>query len=178
MNYASEVSSSEVSSVADIYVRHPLLDLEQLDEVIEGIVQANSMLSVVVALGYSQYSRELLALLRDRVGRFVEALAVEGSYVPGVASLLASRISKRLWELDLSDEELGAFLSLLANYRAALVDGNLDSEDALEMLRLTCFYLQVTRCEELEAYLRPLTPLTALQVALTGLVASAGGLGV
>lgn len=168
----------EVHDVTGIGAYPPSLDLENLDEVVLGIVHVNSMLSLVWALGYPQYSEELITLLREYVGRFVEVLGVEGSYVQGMAFLLASRISRNLWELDLSDEELGEFLSLLVSYRISLIENGLGVEDARELVRLTCLYLQIPRCEEVEAYLKPLTPLTALQMALTGLAVSVGGIGV
>ncbi|MDW8010887.1 MAG: hypothetical protein RMH84_04765, partial [Sulfolobales archaeon] len=108
----------------------------------------------------------------------LEALAVEGTYVPGLASFLSSSIEKYLWELDSSDASLAEFLSILVGYRASLLKGRVGDEDSRELLNLTCHYLHISSCEELERRLQPLTPHIALQVALTSLALLVGGLGV
>ncbi len=136
------------------------------------------MLNIVDSLGYHGLSEELSGLLKEYVGSLLEALAVEEAYVPGLASLVAARIKRRLWELDTPDGDLADFLRTLVSYRAELAGGGLGSEDAEELLRLTCRYLGVHSCEELRKRLRPLTPRLALQVALTGLAIAVGGVGV
>lgn len=173
MNYISELYS-----VASEETHGLTLDLDYLDDIISGIVFYNSVLSLASSLGYKDILEELVWALKDYVGRFLEVLAVEGTYVPGLASYLATKIGKRLWESDISDSALAEFLNLLVGYRVALAKGGLGSEDSEELLRLTCSCLHISSCGELEHDLQPLTPSLALQVALTGLAISVGGIGV
>ncbi|MEM2308461.1 MAG: hypothetical protein QW266_06045 [Sulfolobales archaeon] len=158
--------------------QHRPLDLEYLDGVISGIVFINSMLSVVNSLGYYKHSEELVEILKEYVGELVEALSIEGTYVPGFASLLATKVRKSLWELDTPDSALMEFLNMLVGYRIELTRGNLGVEDSKELLKSVCYYLHITSCEEIEQYLHPLTPPLALQAALTSLAISVGGIGV
>lgn len=169
---------NELYSVPSREAQHFLVDLDYLGVVESQIVLINSVLSIVRSLGYDEYLEEIVGLLREYVGEFLEALALEGAYVPGLASFLAAKIEKRLWESGASDSALLEFLDTLVGYRTALTKGDLDTEDAEELLKLTCHYLRVSLCEELERYLQPLTPAVALQAALTGLAISAGGIGV
>jgi hypothetical protein len=155
----------------------PRVDLSHLYDLVRGIVLTNSIAAVTKTLGYSEYVDELMEALRDYVGRFIEALAVEGTYVPGLASSIAQRIRAPLWELDLPDSSLEEYLSFLIDYRQALASGRLTVGDALNMLQLTCLTLQIDSCEELLAEVGPLTPAIALQLALTALAISIGGLG-
>ncbi|MCX8184443.1 MAG: hypothetical protein RMI56_06165 [Sulfolobales archaeon] len=173
MNYASRFYSAPSRNTQDT-----LVDLELVDEVISGITLVNSMIDIVNSLEYQEYSEELVAVLRDYVGRFLEALAVEGTYIPGLASLLSSKIEKHLWEIDSSDRSLAEFLNMIVGYRISLVKGEVGIEDSEELISLTCRYLHISFCEELEQKLQPLTPPLALQVALTSLAISVGGLGV
>lgn len=172
MSYVSELYSVPSGEAHVLTV-----DLDYLDDVISGIVFYNSVLSLASSLGYEEVSGELLWFLKEYVGRFLEALAVEGTYVPGLASYLATKIGKRLWELDISDSSLAEFLNSLVGYRVALAEGSLGPEDSEELLRLTCSCLRISSCEELWRELQPLTPSLALQVALTGLAISVGGVG-
>ncbi|MEM1935412.1 MAG: hypothetical protein QXD14_01620 [Sulfolobales archaeon] len=156
---------------------HPT-DLEHLDGIISGIVFTNSVLNIVNSLGYNEDSEELVRVLKEYVGEFIETLSVDGTYVPGLASLLATKLEKRLWELDTSDGALAEFLSMLVGFRIELARGNLGVEDSEDLLRAVCYYLSIHSCEEIKRYLQPLTPPLALQVALTSLAISVGGLGV
>lgn len=156
---------------------HPI-DLEYLDDVISGIVFINSVLNITNSLGYSEHSEELVKILKEYIGKLIETLSIEGTYVPGLASLLATKLSKNLWELDTSDSALMEFLNMLVGYRIELARGNLGAEDSEELLKAVCYYLRIPSCEEIKQYLQPLTPPLALQVALTSLALSVGGLGV
>lgn len=169
---------NELYSVPSREAQHFFVDLDYLGVVESEIVLINSVLGIVRSLGYDEYFEELVGLLREYIGEFLEGLALEGAYVPGLASFLAANIEKRLWESDAPDSALLEFLDMLVGYRAALSKGDVGMEDAEELLKLTCHYLHVSSCEELERYLQPLTPAVALQAALTGLAISAGGIGV
>lgn len=173
MNYIGELYSIPSGETREL-----TFDLEYLDDIISGIVFFNSVLSLTNSLGYKEYVEDLVGTLKEHVGRFLEVLAVEGTYVPGLASYLATKIGKRLWELDISDSALAEFLNLLVGYRVALAKGSLGSEDSEELLELTCSYLHIPSCGELRRILQPLTPSLAFQVALTGLAISVGGIGV
>ncbi len=170
---------SHVRSLSSGEPQFPLFpDLEHLDELVSGTVLVNSVLNIINSLGYRSLSKELASLLKEYVGRLLEALAVEEAYVPGLASFLAMKIRRRLWELETPDGELSEFLNMLIGYRIELARGRLGAEDAEELLRLTCHYLDVYPCERLRERLRSLTPALALQVALTGLAIAVGGVGV
>ncbi len=170
MSYLSGVSNlgSEISLQVDSPYLHDL---------VRGIVLTNSITAITRALGYGEYVGELIEALRDYVGRFIEVVAVEGTYIPGLASSMTSWVKAPLWELDLPDSSLEEYLDILIGYRQALASGRLARDDALNLLQLTCLTLRIDRCEELLAEVEPLTPAIALQVALTALAIAIGGLG-
>jgi hypothetical protein len=170
VGYLSDASSLGIETSSQVEVSH-------LYDLVRSIVLTNSITAITKALGYSEYVDELVEALRDYVGRFIEVLAIEGTYVSGLASSIAQRIRVPLWELDLPDSSLEEFLSFLIDYRQALTSGRLTGGDALNMLQLTCLTLHIDGCENLLAEIGPLTPAIALQVALTTLAISIGGLG-
>jgi len=169
---------SYLSGVSDLGTETPLqVDPSYLYDLVRGIVLTNSIAAITRALGYSEYVGELVEVLRDYVGRFIEVVAVEGTYIPGLASSIASRVKVPLWELDLPDNFLEEYLEVLIGYRQALTSGRLTRSDALNLLQLTCSTLRIGSCEELLAEVEPLTPAVALQIALTALAVAIGGLG-
>ncbi len=170
MNYLSGVS--DLGSEISLQV-----DPSYLYDLVRGIVLTNSITAITNALGYGEYVEELIEVLRDYVGRFIEVVAVEGTYIPGLASSMSSRIKVPLWELNLPDSSLEEYLDILIGYRQALASGRLTRDDALGLLQLTCLTLRIDRCRELLAEVEPLTPAIALQVALTALALAIGGLG-
>lgn len=173
----SDVDSGHAIQAEDVS-GHVTSLKESLDELISEIVFTNSVASIIWSLGYHEHLNEVVAMLRERVGRFVEALAVENTYVHGLASFLASKIRRGLWELDLSDDEFAELLRTLVSYREALSEGRLGVSEAVLLLEVVCAYLGVTGCYELVELVKPPTPAIALQVALTSLVLSVKGLGV
>ncbi len=169
--------SGAYATHADELSNYLPIDPDQIVDLVSNIVFVNSVVNVVKALGFQEHLDGLLSSLRDMVGTFIVALAVENTYVEGLASLLSTMVGHRLWDIELSEEELADFLSMLVGYRVSLSRGELDGESSLELINMTCYYLRIVRCEELISFVKPLTPAIALQVALTGLAVSVGGVG-
>lgn len=172
----SYINGTCITHVDDLSDYLPVAS-DQIAGLVSDIAFVNSVINVVKALGFQEHLGELVSSLKDMVGTFIVALAVENTYIEGLAHLLSTMISYRLWDIELSDKELIDFLSMLVGYRASLSRGELDIEDSLELINMTCYYLRIAKCEELINYVKPLTPAIALQVALTGLAISIGGVG-
>jgi len=174
MSYANGAYTTRLDDPGTYFPDAP----DRVVDIVSDIVFVNSVTSVVKDLGFQEHLDELVTSLRNNVGTLIAALAVENTYVEGLAALLSDMISRRLWDIGLPDEDLAGFLGMLVGYRISLSRGELDVEDAVEFVNMTCYYLRISRCEELINYVKPLTPAIALQVALTSLAISVGGVGV